>query len=49
MELFRAVDSHVEFHTDSSLDSVSIAVPVIEAFVISAKHSFYHERLLHQQ
>ena len=39
MELFHAVDSHVEFRTDSSLNSVSIALPVINAFVISAMHS----------
>ena len=39
MELFQAVDSHVEFRTDSSSDSVSIALPVINAFVISTKHS----------
>ena len=42
-ELFQAVNSHVEFHlkflTDSSLDSVSVALPVINAFVISARHS----------
>ena len=43
MELFRAMNSHVEFHlefcTDSSSDSVSIALPVIDAFVVSARHS----------
>ena len=38
-ELFRAVNSHVEFRTDSSSDSVSIALPVIDAFVVSARHS----------
>ena len=39
MELFRALNSHVEFHTDSSSDSVSIALPVINIFIISARHS----------
>ena len=43
MELFQTVDSHVEFRLefciDSSSDSVSIALPVINAFVISARHS----------
>ena len=43
MELFQAVNSHVEFcckfRTDSSSDSVNIALPVINAFVISMWHS----------
>ena len=43
MELFRAVNSYVEFClkylTDSSSDSVSTALPVIDAFVISTRHS----------
>ena len=43
MGLFRAVNSHVEFHlafcTDSSSNSVSIALPVIDTFVISMRHS----------
>ena len=43
MELFQAVNSHVEFYlefcTDSSSGSVSIALPVIDAFVISAWNS----------
>ena len=34
-----AVNSHVEFRIDSSLDSVSIALPVIDTFVISARYS----------
>ena len=38
-ELFRAVNNHVEFHKDSSSHSVSIALPVIDAFVISTWHS----------
>ena len=39
MKLFQAVNSHVEFRIDSSSDSVSIALPVIDAFVISMRHS----------
>ena len=43
MELFRAMDSHVEFRlefcTDSSSDLVCIALPIIDAFVISVRHS----------
>ena len=39
MELFRAMNSHVEFRTDLSSDSVSIALPVIDAFVISMRYS----------
>ena len=38
MELFQAVNSHVEFCTDSSSDSVS-TLPVIDAFVTSMRHS----------
>ena len=42
-ELFQAMNSHVEFHlefrTDFSSDSVSIALPVIDAFIISVRHS----------
>ena len=34
-----AVDRYVEFRTDSSSDSVSIALPIIDAFVISMRHS----------
>ena len=43
MESFRAVNSHVklrlDFCTNSSPDLVSINLPVIDAFVISAWHS----------
>ena len=38
MELNHAV-SHVKFHTVSSSDSVSIVIPVIGAFITSARHS----------
>ena len=39
MELFLAMDNHVEFQTVSSSDSLSIVLPVIGAFVTSARHS----------
>ena len=38
-ELNHAVDSHVEFHTASSLDSVSVVLPVIGTFVTCVTHS----------
>ena len=39
MELFHTIDNHVEFHTVSSSDSVSIVLPVINTFVTSTRHS----------
>ena len=39
MELFCAVDNHAEFCTVSSLDSVSIVLPVINTYVISTMYS----------
>ena len=39
MELFHALDSHVEFHIVSSSDSVNIVLPVISAFITSTRHS----------
>ena len=46
-KLFRAMNSHVEFCTDSSSDSVSISLPVIDAFAIP-RGILYHGCLLHQ-
>ena len=42
MELFRAVDNHAKLCAVSSLNSVSIVLPIISAFVISTRHSLSH-------
>ena len=38
-ELNHTIDSHVEFRTVSSLNSVSIVLPVIGTFITSVRHS----------
>ena len=40
-ELFLAVDTHVKFCTVASLESVSIVLPVISAFVTSTMNCVF--------